>query len=372
MIFVNHMKSAKAAKDYYSQHIAPGDGKYYAKDAAELKGIWHGHAAGMLGLSGEVMQKDFFTLCDNINPETGKQLTPRMDDDRRVLTDFTFDAPKSVSLAYELGGDERILTAFRQSVRETMAEIEQTVETRVRKNGADENRTTGNMIWAEHVHRTTRPVDGLPDPQLHAHATILNATSITPRTDGKPSSSAISSATKVITKPHFMPAWPSKLNDLGYGIEKDRNSFALAGISTRDRREFSRRSAVIDAAAEKLGIEDAAGKSKLGSKTREKKSPEPESLETLKEKWLAKLDSRAASGNQNSPARMGQRRRTHHAGSSQRICAGAFLPESFSSLRKAPQSGSPYLWRRLCQAGRCCGYSTASGSDRRKHGAGNS
>src|ERR1700721_3820623 len=74
MIFINHMKSAKAAKDYYSQHIAPGDGHYYANDAAELKGIWHGRAAGMLGLSGEVTQKDFFTLCDNINPEPGKQL----------------------------------------------------------------------------------------------------------------------------------------------------------------------------------------------------------------------------------------------------------------------------------------------------------
>src|SRR5450755_3562422 len=147
MIFINHIKGAKAAKDYYSQHIAPGDGDYYGKDSAEMKGIWHGKGAQMLGLSGEVKQEDFFRLCENIDPRTGKQLTPRMDDDRRVLSDLTFDVPKSVTLALELGGDERILDAFRQSVGETMAEIETAVQTRVRKGGKDTDRTTGNIVW---------------------------------------------------------------------------------------------------------------------------------------------------------------------------------------------------------------------------------
>jgi len=46
------------------------------------------------------------SLCDNRTPETGEQLTPRMKADRRVLYDFTFDAPKSVTLAHELGQDK--------------------------------------------------------------------------------------------------------------------------------------------------------------------------------------------------------------------------------------------------------------------------
>src|SRR5271170_6392370 len=127
MIFINHQKSASAAKDYYSQHIAPGDGKYYTEEnAAQMKGQWHGRGAEMLQLSGEVQQEDFFRLCDNVNPRTGEQLTPRMDEDRRVMTDMTFDVPKSVTLAFEMGGhngggDSRILDAVRESVRETMA-----------------------------------------------------------------------------------------------------------------------------------------------------------------------------------------------------------------------------------------------------------
>ena len=68
----------KAAKDYYTQHIAPGDGRYYTEEnATQMKGVWHGRGAEMLQLSGEVKQDDFFKLCDNINPATGERLTPR-------------------------------------------------------------------------------------------------------------------------------------------------------------------------------------------------------------------------------------------------------------------------------------------------------
>lgn len=290
MMFINHMRSARAAKDYYTQHIAPGDGRYYTQEnSAQMKGAWHGRASDMLGLSGEVKKEDFFALCDNEHPVTGERLTPRTKDDRRVLTDVTFDAPKSVSLAYELGGDDRILDAFRQSVRETMGEIETEAKTRVRKGGKEEDRVTGNMLWAEHVHRTTRPVDGLPDPHLHAHATVFNATFDAAEDRWK----AIQLGDVVRDKGYYQAAFHArlagKLKDLGYGIEKDRNSFRLAGISRDTVEKFSRRTAVIEQEAERLGITDAATKSQLGRKTREKKNEQPLAMEELATKWFMKL-----------------------------------------------------------------------------------
>jgi conjugative relaxase-like TrwC/TraI family protein len=290
MIFVNHTKSASAAKDYYTQHIAPGDGKYYSEEnAAQMKGVWHGRGAEKLGLSGEVSQADFFKLCDNVNPATGEQLTPRLREDRRVMTDFTFDAPKSVTLAYELGKDERVLDAFRQSVRESMAEIENNVQARIRKGGAFDNRTTGNMIFAEHIHRTTRPVDGSPDPQLHCHATVLNATFDPVEKQWK----AIELGEVVRDKGYYQAAFHSRLagrlKDLGYGIEKDGNSFRLAGITKETAAKFSRRTGVIDAEAERLGITDASAKAKLGRRTREKKSKDPQSMEALQKEWDSRL-----------------------------------------------------------------------------------
>ena len=287
MIFINHMKSAKAAKDYYSQHIAPGD--YYSHDAAEMKGIWHGIGAERLGLSGEVDKNDIFALCDNENPATGNQLTPRVKGDRRVLTDMTFDAPKSVSLALEVGGDGRILEAFRQSVRETMKEVEAASQTRVRSKGRDEDRTTGNMIWAENIHRTTRPVDGMPDPQLHAHAVVFNATFDEAENRWK----AIQLGDVVRDKGYYQAAFHSrlagKLRELGYGIEKDGKSFALSGISRDTIESFSRRSAIINAEAERLGVSDALAKGKLGRRTREKKNDKPLSMTELRDEWQKRI-----------------------------------------------------------------------------------
>ena len=294
MIFVNHQKSAKAAKDYYTQHIAPGDGKYYTQEnAQQMKGVWHGRGAEMLQLSGEVKQEDFFKLCDNLNPATGERLTARTDADRRVMTDVTFDCPKGVTLAYELGGDERILGAFRQSVRETMAEIEANVQTRVRRNGADTDRTTGNMVWAEHIHRTARPVTGeegqTVDPQLHAHATVFNATYDAVEKRWK----AIQLGDIVRDKGYYQSAFHARmahrLKDLGYGIERDGNSFRIAGIDRSTIEKFSQRTGVIDREAERLGIKDAAAKSKLGRRTREKKSNAPQSMEELRKDWDSRL-----------------------------------------------------------------------------------
>ena len=294
MIFINHQKSAKAAKDYYTQHIAPGDGRYYTEEnAQQMKGVWHGRGAGMLQLAGEVKQDDFFRLCDNLNPSTGERLTARTDADRRVMTDLTFDVPKSVSLAYELGGDDRILDAFRKSLHETMGDIERNVQTRVRKSGADENRATGNMVWAEHIHRTARPVTGdegqTVDPQLHAHATVFNATFDNVEKRWK----ALQLGDIVRDKGNYQAAFHARLahrlKALGYGIEKDGNSFRLAGIDRATVEKFSRRHGVINNEAERLGAVDPESKAKIARRSREKKNPEPQSMEELRKEWDSRL-----------------------------------------------------------------------------------
>ena len=81
--------------------------------------------------------------------------------------------PKSVSLLYAMTRDERILDAFRDSVDATMQDIEAEMATRVRKGGKNEERKTGNMVWGEFIHFTSRPVDGVPDPHLHAHCFVF-------------------------------------------------------------------------------------------------------------------------------------------------------------------------------------------------------
>src|SRR5438128_255117 len=153
MIRITQQNSADGAKRYY----ATSD---YLSEGQEINGHWGGRGAAMLGLEGVVDKERFDALCDNLHPETGKPLTVRTRTDRTVGYDFTFSVPKSVSLLYAMCGDQGIMDAFRGSVDETMREIETEMKTRVRRGGKDEDRVTGNMVWASFYHMTSRPVEG--------------------------------------------------------------------------------------------------------------------------------------------------------------------------------------------------------------------
>src|SRR5271156_3606218 len=142
MIRITQQNSAKDAKNYY----ATAD---YYSEGQELVGSWGGKGATRLGLEGTVDRLSFDRLCDNLDPRTGEPLTVRTRTERTVGYDFTFSVPKSVSLLYALSGDQDILGAFRAAVDETMHEMEAEMKTRVRIGRKDEDRTTGNMAWAE-------------------------------------------------------------------------------------------------------------------------------------------------------------------------------------------------------------------------------
>ena len=167
MLRIIQSKSAEAAKSYYSRAD-------YLTDGQELSGNWRGKGAAMLGLTGLVEKQAFERLCRNEHPLTGKQLTERNRTGRTVGYDFNFHVPKGISVAYALLDDDRILTAFQDAVDETMVEIERDAATRVRKHNGNTDRNVGNLTWATFVHKTARPVGGVPDPHLHAHCFVFN------------------------------------------------------------------------------------------------------------------------------------------------------------------------------------------------------
>ena len=163
MLRVVSHKSAAAARKYYSEGLHRED--YYSENQ-EIVGKWHGKAARLLELVGDVTPEAFAALVENRHPGTGERLTARTDRERVVGYDLNFHAPKSLSVLHALTGDAEIVNAFRESVAEAMADIEMRTATRVRQKGAQANRVTGNFAWAEFVHFTSRPVGGIPDPHL--------------------------------------------------------------------------------------------------------------------------------------------------------------------------------------------------------------
>ncbi len=281
MIRITQQESAKDAKRYY----ATAD---YYSEGQEIVGCWGGKGAARLGLEGTVDKLSFERLCDNRNPRTGKQLTVRTRSQRTVGYDFTFSLPKSVSLLYAMSGDQCILDAFRSAVDETMREMETEMKTRIRRSGADIDRVTGNMVWAEFIHTTSRPVDGVPDPQLHAHVFVFNTTWDEPERRWKAGQFRELKRDAPYFQAAFRVRLANRLQDLGFGVTRKRDDFELTGIPADVLKRFSRRTALIEKIAAERGIVDADEKAKLGAETREKKG-QPLSWEQLRMEWQARL-----------------------------------------------------------------------------------
>lgn len=285
MLRITHSSSAAGAKAYFDTSLRHAD--YYA-EGKEIIAHWHGDAALRLGLKGEVTREAFRSLIDNRHPETGDQLTPRMKADRRPGYDFTFNAPKSVSILHAITGDERLKEGVRRSVEATMAEIERDVAARVRKDGKSENRTTGNWAWADFLHTTARPVDGYPDPHLHVHAYVPNLTFDAEERRWK----AIELGDVKADAPYYEAIFHSHLarevRTLGYKIERHGRYWDVAGLPRSLIEQFSRRTGEIEKTADALGITRPETKGQVGARTRNRKIEDLSDSE-LRDVWISRI-----------------------------------------------------------------------------------
>ena len=213
-----------------------------------------------LALKGLLIKKAFDRLCDNLHPFENKRLTQRNHADRRVLSDITFSAPKSVSILWAVKQDSRILEAVEQAAKQTFTDLEQDVLTRVnQRRGQLTTRPTGNLIGASWLHLTSRPVDepefgSHPDPQLHVHGAIINATDA-----GGGRWTAIDLSDVVRDSGYYEALFQSRLasniQQLGYGVRRSEHNFEIADVSRNTIEKFSRRSTAIDQLVDK-GVAD--------------------------------------------------------------------------------------------------------------------
>jgi len=303
MLWVNAFASAQAAKDYFERGLTREDGRdsgqgksatgYYT----EIVGQWGGKTSEQLGLDGDITRDQFYRLTENQHPETGEKLTQRMKSNRTAGWDVTFDVPKSVSVLYEQTRDERVMDAFRSSVRDTMQEMESEAQTRVRQNGASHDRVTGNLAWGEFVHFTTRPLeDGKPDPHLHCHVFVMNSTwdSEHENRDGSLGAyKAVQMRNQFRDKGYYQAAFHArfaqKLGDIGVQVERTEHAFELAGIQDHPDwlQKFSRRTGQIEETIAELGLEHEADKRNVGRKTRKAKQDKL-TRDQLQEYWDTK------------------------------------------------------------------------------------
>jgi conjugative relaxase-like TrwC/TraI family protein len=273
MLRVNAFNEGQGIKNYYENSLSSGD-YYLQKDDQknqEINGDWGGRLSEQLGLQGRVTREDFFKLLENINPKNNEQLTARTVKGRRVGYDFNFHVPKSFSVLEAITQDENLTNAFKESVRETMEYIEGQMETRVRKGNQSVDRLSQNMAWAEFVHLTARPIDGIPDPHLHAHCFAFNATYDPIEQRIKAGQFGNIKRNADLSEAVFHSLLMKKTRALGYPVKLTAKSWEIDGVPASVNKRFSRRTSQIEELAEKLGTTDPKYKERLGSTSRENK-----------------------------------------------------------------------------------------------------
>ena len=266
MLSIGALASASQGASYYER-----DG-YYAKDADEHReaSAWVGRGAEELGLKGPVDPDTFRAVLEGRVPDgSGRQLGRRGRDGKvlhRPGRDLTFSAPKSVSLAALVGGDDRITEAHDRAVAATLAWVERNAaETRMKDGQTGQIARTGNqkIVAAVFRHDTSRNLD----PQLHTHAVLAN---MVQGEDGKWRSMAnegLYEKQKLIGM-LYRNELAAGLARLGYGIEKSHadGRFEIAGVPREAIAAFSTRRAEIEAAMAARGLGASADNPRLAER----------------------------------------------------------------------------------------------------------
>jgi conjugative relaxase-like TrwC/TraI family protein len=258
-------KGQASAGKYFTQHLAVSD--YYAKGMGRLMGRTLEH----LDLkSRDVTAEVFRALEENRHPETDEALTLRTNTtrqqekwnnqtkqieletvaNRRTGMDLPFIAPKTVSMVMaENPGEladamEKVLL---RAADKGMELAEALAKTRVRVNGAQHDRVTGNLLYFRVIHRDARPENGVPDPFWHAHHFCFNATydADEKRLKAVELHDVLRHADAVDAV--FLSEAERGLNRLGIGTQRtpDGRSFEITSVTPEGKDLFSKRHARI-------------------------------------------------------------------------------------------------------------------------------
>ena len=282
MLSISARGSAASAEAYY-EHLAEQD-DYYLK-GQEPPGQWQGKGAEALGLSGAVSREDFAAALRGYKPGAEgtipEALVQNAGEKHMAGWDLTFSAPKSVSVLWALAPEDvqaRLAAAHDDAVTEALKFVEDHASfTRRGKGGVIQEKVNGLLV-STFQHGTSRE----QDPQLHTHSFVHN---VAERQDGTWGS--IDGRNfyrwKMASGAYYRAALAEKMQELGFEVRRDGKSFAVAGVSEKVEKHFSKRRAQIEDVLERMGANGAKASATVALKTRKAKTAQDRAA--LSQQW---------------------------------------------------------------------------------------
>jgi conjugative relaxase-like TrwC/TraI family protein len=261
------LTNAGEAVKYFGAEL--GTSEYYMKQ----KGVWHGKLRARIGLPAEVTKRDFVALMNNVDPVTKGRLTPRTNttrketrweldeqtqgriqverevSNRRIAVDWTFSLEKDKSVYLAITHDQLGESLAYKALLEILDEVQAETTTQVCRGGLHDERTTGEALFGIFIHRTTRPVDGVPDPHWHAHAVMPNFT--WDEIEERCKAADISFKNKAYWEAKFHARLDELWRDARYGYRRTPDGLELSVFAPNETRIFCKRTIEIEAVEKK-------------------------------------------------------------------------------------------------------------------------
>lgn len=286
MLSFQAIGSSKQAAHYFESAD-----DYYEKEAH--RGEWMGKGAEELGLTlqARVERESFKDILDGKLPNGQRvRFADTRSDDRKGI-DYTFSAPKSVSLQALIAGDTGITAAHDRAVKRAVQQLEKLAHARIKERGQSYRVRTGVIVAAAFRHELSRA----QDPQLHTHVIVAN---LTKRPDGQwraMSNEDIQQNIKTLGA-YYRSALAEELRSSGYELrETQKGYWEMAHIGDDLIQHFSTRANQIEEAFEARGENRETASTALAQSvtlmTRDKKTEVDRTL--LRDEWI---DSARAAG----------------------------------------------------------------------------
>ena len=228
MLSVASVRSASGAANYFAAD------NYYTREQGQ--GEWFGKGAESLGLRGKIDPKTFEALLRGELPDGARVGREGI---HRAGIDLTFSMPKSWSLIALVGGDRRIIEAYGEAVKSTLAWAEKNAaQARVDAGQGQRLVQTGKLVIGLFEHDTSRA----QEPQSHFHAVVANLTQL-PNGEWRALRNdklwSLNTLLNSMTMAHFRMS----VEALGYqvGDRSKHGNFEAAGITRNMIMAFSTR-----------------------------------------------------------------------------------------------------------------------------------
>jgi conjugative relaxase-like TrwC/TraI family protein len=243
---LTHSPAATEGSHYYTE------GRYYHEDG-HAPATWAGEGARALHREGPVLDfQEFDKGLGGVLPDGTRLPDPPGGKERRHGDDWTFSPPKSVSLVALVGRDDRVVAAHDRAVREAVHYMEREFfGTRGVVEGGQVH-VPGGAVVGLFRHETSRPVDGVVDPQLHTHTVWLNAAL---RDDGewRATDWNLAEGARYTANSVYLSELAADLRRCGYELVPTRDAYEVQGIPRKALEEFGRRADQIERELAKAG-----------------------------------------------------------------------------------------------------------------------